>query len=311
MRKVLVTGGAGFIGSHLVDRLVEDSQVVVLDDLSTGLIENIFQHIDNRKIEFIQGSILNEEDLNRALEGVTTVFHFAAQPDVRVSVEKPFFDFEVNVVGGMKLLEAMRRANIMRLVFVSSGGTVYGEPERFPTPENTPLRPISNYGAAKAAFEMYLSSYAELYEMVFASMRLANVIGPRSTHGVIYDFVKKLEKDPSRLVVLGDGTQNKEYISVTDVVAAAICIANNMKEGHVPVNVGSGETLTITRIAKIVCEEMDSPDAKIEYTMTKRGWDGDVVRTDVDISLLKSMGWNPMRPIEDTVRQYIRWLRSH
>jgi UDP-glucose 4-epimerase len=310
LEKVLVTGGAGFIGSHLVDRLIENSEVVVLDDLSSGVIENISLHIEDKQIEFIHGSILNEQDLDSALGGVTTVFHFAAQPDVRLSVESPFNDFEINVIGGMRLLEAMRRANVSRIVFASSGGVVYGEPKRFPTPENTLLRPISNYGAAKAAFEMYLSSYAELYGMVIASMRLANVIGSRSTHGVIFDFVKKLEKDPSRLEVLGDGTQNKEYVSVRDVVTASMIIADNMKEGYLPVNVGSGEILTVARIAEIVCEEVGGPNTKIEYTRTKRGWDGDVVRTDIDISLLKSMGWSPRGSLEDEVRQYIGWLKA-
>lgn len=310
MERVLVTGGAGFIGSHLVDRLVETRDVVVLDDLSAGSLEYLSQYVTEKKAEFIQGSILNEQDLKRALEGVTTVYHLAAQPDVRLSIEKPLYDFEVNVVGGMKILETMRKSDAKRLVFTSSGGTVYGETDVLPTPENTPLAPISNYGAAKAALEMYLSSYAELYGMSLASLRLANVLGPRSTHGVFYDFAMKLKKNPSRLEVLGDGTQDKAYVSVSDVVSAALVIASKIKEGHTPVNVSSGERLTVTRIAELVCEEFGSPDAKIEYTQTKRGWSGDVVRTDIDISFLKSMGWKPEKPLEDVVRYYLNWLKS-
>ncbi|MHA2191580.1 MAG: SDR family NAD(P)-dependent oxidoreductase, partial [Candidatus Thorarchaeota archaeon] len=149
MERVLVTGGAGFIGSHLVDRLIEDQEVVVLDDLSAGTIENIQHHMENDKFTFIKGSLTSEDDVNKALDGATTVFHFAAQPDVRLSVSDPMFDFRINMIGGMTLLEAMRKRDISRLVFASSGGTVYGESESFPTPEKTVFTPISNYGAAK------------------------------------------------------------------------------------------------------------------------------------------------------------------
>jgi UDP-glucose 4-epimerase len=165
LEKVLVTGGAGFIGSHLVDRFIEDHEVVVLDDLSAGTIENIQPHMENERFTFIKGSIASEDDVTKALDGVTTVFHFAAQPDVRLSVSNPMVDFRVNMIGGMNLLECLRVNDVSRIVFASSGGTVYGDSEVFPTPENTHLAPISNYGAAKGAFEMYLSSYSELYGM--------------------------------------------------------------------------------------------------------------------------------------------------
>jgi len=308
IERVLVTGGAGFIGSHLVDRLVNQFEVVVLDDLSGGNIEFIKPHIGNDAFTFIEGSIASDDDVRKALEGVTTVYHFAAQPDVRLSVTNPMSDFEVNIIGGMRFLESLRKYDIDRIVFASSGGTVYGDSEVFPTPENTPLAPISNYGAAKCAFEMYLSSYSELYGMSAVSMRLANILGPRLTHGIFFDFYNKLKKDSSRLDVLGTGRQEKAYMYVIDTVEAALVLANNLKPGHLPVNISSGERLTVTRIAELICESLDVPDAKIAYTNSKRGWAGDVVITDLDISLLGSLGWEPKIALEDGIKIYIDWL---
>jgi len=308
MERVLVTGGAGFIGSHLVDRLIQDHEVVVLDDLSGGNIEFIKPHLKNERFTFIKGSIASEKDARRALEDVTTVYHFAAQPDVRLSVTDPMSDFKVNIIGGYTFLESLRKHDITRIIFTSSGGTVYGNSEVFPTPEKIPLSPISNYGAAKCAFEMYLSSYAELYGMNSVSMRLANILGPRLTHGIFFDLYRKLKKDSTRLEVLGTGRQNKAYMYVSDTVEAAIVLSENLKPGHLPVNVSSGERLLVSRIAELICEGLGVPDAKIEYTGSIRGWAGDVVATDLDISLLKSIGWKPIIPLEEGVQLYIDWL---
>ncbi|TXT57479.1 MAG: UDP-glucose 4-epimerase [Candidatus Thorarchaeota archaeon] len=310
MRRVLVTGGAGFIGSHLVDRLIEENEVVVLDDLSEGRLENIDAHKDNDRFTFIEGSITSDTDVTRALDDVSTVFHFAAQPDVRLSVDRPIWDFEINVSGSMNLLDCMRRNDVKRILFASSGGTVYGETDIFPTPESVAFRPISNYGAAKGAFEMYLSSFTELYDIHAISCRFANIIGPRSTHGVIYDFYMKLKRDSTRLEVLGDGTQEKAYMYVEDTVDAVCLLDQKMKSGYTPVNVGSGERLTVKRIAELVTDSLGLPDAKIEYTGTKRGWKGDVTITDIDISLLKSFGWKSSTKLEDGIRKYVKWLVS-
>ena len=304
---MLVSGGAGFIGSHLVDRLVDQFDVVVLDNLSGG--NNFIKpHIGKKNFTFIEGSIASEEDVKNAVDSVTTVFHLAAQPDVRLSGTDPMSDFEVNIIGGMSFLESLRKNDIDRIVFASSGGTVYGDSEVFPTPENTPLAPISNYGAAKCAFEMYLSSYSELYGMNSVSMRLANILGPRLTHGIFFDLYNKLKKDPTRLEVFGTGRQDKAYMYVTDTVEAALVLASKMNAGHLPVNVSSGERLLVSRIAELICEDLGVPDAKIECTGSKRGWAGDVVVTDLDITLLKSIGWEPKVNLELGVKKYIEWL---
>lgn len=294
----------------MVDSLLDDHEVIVLDDLSGGDRRNIAHHERDANFHFMEGSITSDEDVATALKGVDTIFHFAAQPDVRLSVDQPLFDFRINVVGTMNILEAMREMDITRFIFASSGGTVYGETDVFPTPEETPFRPISNYGAAKGAIEMYLSSYAELYGINSVSMRLANIIGPRSTHGVMYDFYMKLKHDPTCLEVLGDGQQEKSYMYVSDTVDATMLLAKKMKDGYTPINVGSGERLKVSRIAELVCEAAEVPDASIEYTGSEKGWAGDVVITDIDIGLLKSYGWESEVPLEEGVKEYIQWLKE-
>lgn len=308
MDHVLVTGGAGFIGSHLVDTLIQNHVVIVLDDLSTGRIENLQKQAGHERLIFIEGSVNSDEVLEKAMKDVTTVYHFAAQPDVRLSNQMPLLDFRVNVVGGLSVLEAMRKNDISRIIFASSGGTIYGDAKTLPTAENSPLKPISNYGAAKCAFEMYLSSYSSLYGIAAISMRLGNVIGPRLSHGVIFDFYEKLTKNSNELDILGDGNQEKVYIHVADVITAASLLSTKLKSGFLPINVGSRDRLKVTRIAEILIEALGLQDTRIRYTGSARGWAGDVVKTDIDVSLLESYGWFSQFSAEEAILSQIRWL---
>ncbi|MHA2003029.1 MAG: NAD-dependent epimerase/dehydratase family protein [Candidatus Thorarchaeota archaeon] len=308
MARALVTGGAGFLGSHLVDRLLKDHDVIVLDDLSTGVMKNLQQHEGSVKFLFVKGSITSDNDLSRVMSEVDIVYHFAAQADVRLSTAQPLLDFGINVQGSLQLFEAMRVNDVTRVVFASSGGTVYGDSAILPTPESTPLVPISNYGAAKCAVEMYLSSYASLYGFDSVSLRLANIIGPRLTHGVIFDFYEKLKRNPNRLEVLGDGSQEKSYIYVSDAIEATISLAEKMTSGHTPVNVGSGERLKVKQIAELVIEELAVEDVEIHYTGTERGWSGDVLLTDLDVELLKKTGWKQEVTLTQGVKLYLKWL---
>ena len=295
-------------GSHLVDRLIDTHEVVVLDDLSTGSMDNLAVHVDNKRFTFIEGRISSEAIVKATIDGVHTVYHFAAQPDVRLSTELPYWDFEVNVVGTMKVLEVMRKSDVNRVVFASSGGTIYGETEVLPTPESVAFRPISNYGAAKGAIEMYLSSYSKLYGFNAISLRLANTIGSRLVHGVVYDFYRSLKRDSTVLEVLGDGEQEKSYLYVTDAVEAAILLAKEVQSGFHPVNVASGERLKVSRIAQLVIDELGLLDTQIEYAGGEQGWPGDIVRTDIDTSLLRSLGWRPRVSIDKAVGRCVRWL---
>ena len=308
MARVLVTGGAGFLGSNLVDRLLMDHEVVVLDDLSTGAMTNLQQHEGLSSLNFVKGSITSDEDLSMVINEVDFIYHFAAQPDVRLGIDRPLWDFGINVQGSLQLLEAMRLNDIPKIVFASSGGTVYGDSDILPTPESTPLRPISNYGAAKCAVEMYLSSYAELYGIDSVSLRLANIIGPRLTHGVIFDFYNKLKQNPSCLEVLGDGLQEKSYMYVSDTIEATIALSSSMASGHAPINVGSGERLMVKQIAELVIDELAASNAEIQYTGTERGWSGDVMLTDLDVGLLEKTGWKQEVSLEQGVRLYLNWL---
>lgn len=308
MKRILVTGGAGFLGSNIIDRIIKDYDIVVLDNLSAGSKDNLSEHRTSNRFSFINGTILDKDIISKALKDVDTVFHFAAQPDVRISYEDPIFDFEVNMIGGMNLLEAMRKCDVSRILFASSGGTVYGDIDIFPTPESIALRPVSNYGAAKASFEMYLSSYSNLYDFSSVAMRLSNLLGPRLTHGVIYDFFMKLKRDSSNLEVLGTGEQEKSFMYVSNTAEASLILANKMEKGFIPINVSSGERLKVSRIAELVIKSLELDDTSIEYTGSKRGWTGDVAFTDLDIDLLRSYGWKPRVSLEEGVRLYINWL---
>jgi UDP-glucose 4-epimerase len=308
MARILVTGGAGFLGSHLVDRLLTDNEVVVLDDLSTGVMNNLRQHEEDVKFLFVKGSITSDDDVSKVMNGIDLVYHFAAQPDVRLSTAQPLLDFDINVQGSLLLLEAMRLNDITKIIFASSGGTVYGDSEILPTPESAQLRPISNYGAAKCAVEMYLSSYSALYGFDTVSLRLANIIGPRLTHGVIFDFYEKLKENPNRLEVLGTGLQEKSYLYVTDAINATIALAENMASGYTAVNVGSGERLRVRDIAQLVVEELTGNDVEIRFTGSERGWAGDVLLTDLDVGLLRKAGWKQEISLRQGVKLYLDWL---
>lgn len=194
----LVTGGAGFIGSHLVDTLMaQKANISVLDNLTSGKLENIKQWLDHRKFKFIHGNLLNASDVTRALEGCEIIYHLAANPEVRVSSISPNIHFQQNVVATYNLLEAVRKIGSVKAFVFTSSSTVYGDAVRIPTPEDyAPLEPISVYGASKLACEALVTAYAHTYGFRAVIYRLANVVGPRSRHGVIYDFVQKLKKNP-------------------------------------------------------------------------------------------------------------------
>jgi UDP-glucose 4-epimerase len=290
--KVLVSGGAGFIGSHLVDRLLnEGNEVTVIDNLITGKKEFLQQHFDNRKFRFHQIDLLTDS-IGKYFRGLDEIWHLAANPDVRAALENTRVDLEQNVLVTHSVLEAMRKNRVKKIVFTSSS-TVYGEAEQVPTPENYgPLIPISLYGASKLACEALISAYCHTFAMRAVILRPANMIGARSTHGVIYDFVRKLRNDPNELEILGDGNQRKSYLHINDCIDAMLIAAKKQRKKVDAYNIGSEDWITVKQIANIVCKKMRLKPT-LKFTGGKRGWKGDVHLMLLDISKMKGLGWAP------------------
>jgi len=316
-RLVMVTGGAGFIGSHLVDALMMNGAAVrVIDNLSNGTLENISRWLGNSSFEFIKGDLLNRNDLERAVENCEVIFHLAANPEVRIGSSKPEVHYEQNVVSTYRLLEAIRRSESLELFVFTSSSTVYGDASVIPTPEDYgPLKPISIYGASKLASEALISSFASTYGFKAIICRLANIIGPRSRHGVIYDFIKKLKKNPKGLEILGDGTQRKSYLYIDNCISAIFTILKK-SPGKVEIfNIGSEDWVDVKTIAEIVVEEMGLKDVSFHFTGGVdggRGWKGDVKYMLLSIEKLKSLGWKPKLNSAEAVKKTARdILREH
>lgn len=308
MANVLVTGGAGFIGSWLVERLVEDGHTVtVLDNLSYGSLENLRGVID--KVRFVKGDCTEEDCVKEALDGIDDVFHLSANPEVRVELNDPQTCFRQNVYATYVLLEQARKEGIGKIVYTSSS-TVYGEPNVKPTPENySPLAPISLYGGSKLASEAIMCSYSYMFDIDVAIVRLANVVGARMKHGVVYDFVRKLRTNPRRLEVLGDGKQRKSYLYVKDCVEGIVKIYKCMEKGFSVYNLGSDDWITVSRIAEVVIEEMGLRDVKVDFTggvEGGRGWKGDVKEMVLDVSKIRLKGWSPKLNSEQAVRASVK-----
>ena len=307
--RILVTGGAGFIGSHVVDRLINDGhEVVVIDNLSSGKIEFIEHHMNDEKFKFIKGDLLDFDLLKKVVKNFNVVYHIAANPDVRLGASDTKVHMQQNVIATYNLLEAMRINGVRDIVFTSTS-TVYGEAEKIPTPEDYgPLIPISLYGASKLAAEALITSYAHTFDMNAVIYRFANIIGPRSTHGVIYDFIMKLRKNPKELEILGDGTQTKSYLYVEDCVDAILFGYENRRVAVEIFNIGSEDWINVRKIADIVVEEMNLKNVQYKFTGGKRGWKGDVPKMLLSIKKMKSYGWRPKRNSEESVRLTARSL---
>ena len=312
--RVLVTGGAGFVGSHLVDALMsQGKEVYVFDNLSTGSLENVKHWLNSSNFRFIKGDLLRPSDLeNLKNEDFSIIFHLAANPEVRLSSIDPDVHFQQNIVATYNLLELIRRDENSPVLAFTSTSTVYGDALKMPTPEDyAPLEPISIYGASKLACEALISAYAHTYGFKAVIFRLANIVGPRSQHGVVYDFIQKLRRNPRELEVLGDGTQVKSYLHVSDCVEAMLLGVERSSRQVEIFNVGSEDQVDVRTIAKMVIEEMGLKDVRLNFTGGVdggRGWRGDVKNMLLDIKKLKSLGWRPKYGSKEAVRSAIRDL---
>jgi len=297
-----VTGGAGFIGSHIVDRLIAKNGVTVYDNLSTGREEFIAQHVGKPFFRFVKGDLLDVAKLAKEVKGHDSVWHIAANPDIRKGTESTMVDLEQNTIATYNTLESARRADVKTFVF-SSTSTVYGRASEIPTPEDYgPCLPISLYGASKLACEGLVSAYAELYGIKCWIYRFANIVGHRSTHGILFDFVEKLNADPKHLEVLGDGKQSKSYMLVEECVDGMLFGFKKGKDRLNYYNLCANDQITVKRIVEILVKETGLKGVKIRYTGGESGWKGDVPRFLLDNKKMKKLGWNPKRSSEQAIR---------
>ena len=302
----VVTGGAGFIGSHLVDTLVaQGNEVLVIDSLCAGKKEFISGHLNSCKVRLVEEDLLRN-GWQESIAGADRLFHLAADPDVRQSAVDPEPTIQNNILATYRVLEAMRKYEVPEIVFTSTS-TVYGDAKIIPTPESyTPLEPISVYGASKLACESLISAYCHSFPIKSWNFRFANIIGARSGHGVLTDFIQKLKKNPKELEILGDGKQTKSYLEVHECIAAMLFGVGKTKGTVNTFNIGSEDWIDVTSIAQIVCEEMGLKNTKFRYTGGERGWVGDVPKMQLSIDKIKGLRWKPQIGSAESVRVAVR-----
>ena len=306
--KIVVTGGAGFIGSNLVDRLMSAGhEVTVLDNLTGGRLDFLAQHRRSRKFRFVEMDVRDAAKLKKALNPkVDLIFHLAANADIARGVEDPTLDFEHSIVATFSLLQAMKHHNLSQLVYTSGSG-VYGDRgPKYSSETFGPLEPVSMYGASKLSAEGLISAFSYLFDMRAWILRPANIIGPRATHGVVFDFVRRLKKDPSRLRILGDGKQSKTYLHVEDVIDALLLVQKKAKARVNFFNLSSNSFITVNQIAEEVVKGMKLKDVKFERTGGKIGWKGDVAVVRLHNTRLHTLGWraryNSRRAVRATIQ---------
>ena len=307
--KAFVTGGAGFIGSHLVDKLLEkDYRVTVYDNLSSGKKEFLKKNAKNSNFNFVEGDLLDLENVKKFIKNHDVVFHIAANPFVRLGEKQTRLDLEQGVIATYNLLEAMRVNDIKKIVF-SSSSVVYGETNEPSLFENYgPLLPISLYGAAKLGGEGLIAAFCGTFDFQTWIYRFANIVGSRGTHGVIVDFIEKLKANPGELEILGDGKQQKPYLYVTECVDAIVFGFENSNEKFNLFNLGCDSNTNVTRIAEIVVKEMGLENVRFNYTGGKRGWKGDVPRFQLDVNKINNLGWKASLSSDEAVRKATRDL---
>jgi len=309
----LITGGAGFIGSSLVERLVnEGTDVTILDNYTAPSGGRVIDRLSKeRKVKVVKGDCNNSDDLKMALLGVDTVFHLAANPEVRLDRASESACFRDNVSATFNLLEALKRSSVTTIVFTSSS-TVYGEPTVIPTPEDYgPLVPISVYGASKVAAEALVSDYCKSFQKRGVIFRLANIIGERSQHGVVKDFVGKLRDNPDALEILGDGSQTKSYLYVDDCVDGIITGVMQGQDQVSFYNIGAKDFIPVSKIAKLVASALGLSGTRQVFTGGVdggRGWVGDVKTMLLDIRKLTELGWSPSRTSEESIELTARLI---
>jgi UDP-glucose 4-epimerase len=310
VKRVCITGGGGFIGSNLADRLsARGVEVVLVDDFRSGRQEFVADALQRPGVRLLEGDVLDMGVLEEAVRGCDWVVHLQANADVRRGLEDPRRDLEQNTLATSNVLEAMRAEGVSKIAFASTG-SVYGEPRVFPTPEDSPF-PIqtSLYGASKLAGEGLIAAYAAGYGFTGLIFRFVSILGERYTHGHVFDFFCALKRDPTRLRVLGDGRQEKSYLYVQDCIDAMLLAAERHAEepgAHV-YNLGTDETVVVDESVAIITEHLGlSPE--IEHTGGRRGWTGDSPLIHLDTTRIRGLGWEPSLTIGEALVRTLQWL---
>jgi UDP-glucose 4-epimerase len=307
-KKAIVTGCAGFIGSTLVDKLLDlNYQIIGIDNLSTGQKIFLEKAFTNKNFKFFKCDLLNLNRLKKIFRSSNIVFHFAANADVRYGYKHPYKDLEQNTIVTYNVLESMRENNINNIVFCSTG-SVYGEPNKFPTPEDYsfPLQ-TSFYGASKLAGESLIQAYCESYGFKCWIFRFVSILGNRYTHGHVYDFCKQLFNNPNHLKVLGNGNQKKSYLHVGDCINAIILSINKSKKKINIFNLGTKEYITVKQSIRIICNYL-KVIPKVSFIGGKRGWIGDSPFIFLNTKKIRSLGWKSKFTIKESIKQTTKYL---
>ena len=304
--RIFVSGGAGFIGSHVVDRLLaERNSVTVFDDLSSGRKEFLTEHRQDPQFNLVVGDLLDLETLKSAIEGHDAVFHFAANPDARRGIADTTLDLRLETLATYDVLEAMRCNGIRRIVFASSG-TIYGETPVIPLAEDYgPVLPISLYGAGKVASEGLISAFCHTFDMQAWIFRFGNVVGKRTTHGVIFDFLNKLKVNSAELEILGDGTQCKPYLHVEECVDGLLYGFSNASDRVNVLNLGPSTATDVKTIATELVAQLGLKNVLFKYTGGDRGWPGDVPQVRFDNTKMLRLGWQTRLSSDEAIRKAI------
>ncbi len=310
MINILITGGAGFIGSNLTIELLRslDCNIIIFDNFSNGKI-HFLDGCDHKKIHVVNGDLLDEVAISNAISGVDMVVHLAANADIAASASDLNLDFNQTIVATFNLLKAMKHHKISRMIYASGSG-VYGDLGEFaPTESFGPLNPVSLYGATKLSAEGLISAFSAMFNISTNIFRFANVVGPNQTHGVVYDFIRKINDSGCKeLNVLGDGMQSKSYVHVDDVINAILHVDKICSEGVNTFNVSSGDYISVRAIAKIVANEMGLSDLSIKYGDLPYGWKGDVPIVRLNDDKLRKLGWSPSMNSEQAIQMSCRQM---
>ena len=308
MGRFFIVGGAGFIGSHFTDVLLGTEgvqSVTIYDNLSSGREWHFAKHLANPKFKFVKADVKDIEALKRAMDGSEVVIHLASNPDIARAATEPDIDFREGTYLTERVLEAMRLTSAKRILYASGSG-VYGELGMVEAGEDYgPLVPISTYGASKLAGEVLISSYCHMFDMTACVCRFGNVVGPRQTHGVGFDFVRSLRQEPGRLKILGDGGQSKSYIYVEDVIAAVLTAHEKTTQKFQTYNVATGDYITVKEIAELAveCAGLEQSKVKFEFTGGDRGWKGDVAVVRLNTDRIRALGWKNKRNSREALRE--------